>query len=583
MPTTKAEGTLEKLRTSTPAIQQIIQDLSSTGLFNKHKVPISNMQQIIAYLSDAELILHRTSFNQDLHLRINNPAIQEILRQYAIENPNLKVKLSPLQKKHLSSDVLTLRVRKGEVTTSDALRYSSQAALDSFPPQQFPPQDPQTLIELGFSSLDIPINLPLQHYHILHAAIMKAYLPILDKELKESQETLSITELRATKLEAYFKAIKLFSFHQADLLLLGCSLQYVVALEAKNLKPKHIKVLTTAKEQNKNDPTFNLETYFDSIKNFTNAQLEALENPLGFTKDWIQSEFFSLERYILVRNHKWRADKVRTLTTLQVSLLLTGKVTLAEISTFEIEQIHVTAIQKGFSFQTIKLLAPYRIAAAVEHNLPLSKVSGQWFTPNHSKALLLAFTYETIENLTGLQLQGVMNGLTRAQVLPPWFQYEHLIAVQAGLAYEVIRRRSITEVNNLNIYARQFTPIILHASHTSLNTAVKLNLSHQKIKNLTELQLQGVMAGLSPEQVTHSWFQHEHLMAIQTGFMYEKIAEKSTEEVNELRIANANQYIDLSRRWTPGYTNTPLTINGDRSTTTTPHPSAGQPKLNLKS
>jgi len=166
------------------------------------------------------------------------------------------------------------------------------------------------------------------------------------------------------------------------------------------------------------------EELFAKISGLSGVELDAFE--LGITREQIlqmkKLHFHLTQEFleILKKTKDLPFEKILKKDREEASLLL-------------------DALAKGFSYSQLQNLKVHQLRAlSISHELTLEQVAAVWFTPQHFLGLV-SCSYNTIEGLNPTQLQGVLAGLEREEVLPGWFTKRHLDAFSEGVPYKAIR------------------------------------------------------------------------------------------------------------------------------------------------
>lgn len=145
---------------------------------------------------------------------------------------------------------------------------------------------------------------------------------------------------------------------------------------------------------------------------------------------------------------------------------------------------------------------------------------------------LASTTPQALVDVTGMRYLGIEVGLTREQVdaidnCQTW----HLQAMLAGIAAEELVGLSPVQVNGLTagLSRDQVNHVWFDNNHVNAHRAGLAYEAYQGLESYA--QVQGLMAGLSRDQVNHDWFRLYHVRAHQAGIAYDAYKDCTREQV----------------------------------------------------
>ncbi|MDF2939871.1 MAG: hypothetical protein K0R66_513 [Gammaproteobacteria bacterium] len=172
-------------------------------------------------------------------------------------------------------------------------------------------------------------------------------------------------------------------------------------------------------------------------------------------------------------------------------------------------------ILQGLTCEQLEGLDQYQIQG-LHAGLSKEQVNHKWFEGSHAEAARKGIPYETYAGLSNVQVGGgILQGLSREQVNHEWFSVAHADAAREGIPYETYAGLSDVQVGD----------------------GILQGLTREQVEGLFYWQIKGVFAGLSREQVNHSWFGSNHVNAAGMGIPYKVYAHLPDSEV-EKRVAD---------------------------------------------
>jgi len=139
----------------------------------------------------------------------------------------------------------------------------------------------------------------------------------------------------------------------------------------------------------------------------------------------------------------------------------------------------------------------YEHAEAAKKRIPYEQYRGLSY--EEVDGILKGLSREQVVGLTYFQIRGIKAGLTREQVNHKWFSYTHAEAAERKIPYEQYRGLSYEEVDG-----------------------ILQGLSRKQVVGLDEWQIRGMLAGLTREQVNHAWFSIGHAEAAEKKIPYKR-------------------------------------------------------------
>ncbi|MDF2530115.1 MAG: hypothetical protein K0Q57_995 [Gammaproteobacteria bacterium] len=154
------------------------------------------------------------------------------------------------------------------------------------------------------------------------------------------------------------------------------------------------------------------------------------------------------------------------------------------------------------------------------------------FTESHAEAAKMKIPYHEYCNLDYYQVQhGILKGLTRAQV--SGLRDYQIDALHFGLDREQVDHDWFTEAHAKAAESYPYEEYAGLEWHQVKNGILN-GFSRAKVEGLNSIQMSGLNAGLSREQVNHEWFDYSHLECAESGVPYSVYAGKKLVYVSDI-------------------------------------------------
>lgn len=181
-----------------------------------------------------------------------------------------------------------------------------------------------------------------------------------------------------------------------------------------------------------------------------------------------------------------------------------------------INQLQAYGFSKGLSSEQLSDFVQLYQVDALLFGFPKEDILSSWFDWKHIQAYTLGYSIEflrgkselevyalcnglTIQQVAGInnhdQVDGLVMGFTREDVIANWFTSSHLSAVTNGLAIDIVRGKSYIELY-----------------------AITNGISAELVTDLTEKnQVDGLVCGFAKNDVLAPWFSHQHVKSANDG------------------------------------------------------------------